>query len=108
MIKVSIQEISTTALPDYSLYFLLVLEVNLFPVLRPHQHGCVAEGGVPQVGAVTLYHCGGQDGHHICTKAGGNLQLFQHTVGKDFHISTTVIVIDSCNFNFGVLSLHQL
>lgn len=33
--------------PDDLLDLLLVLEVNLLPIFRPHQHGGVAEGGVP-------------------------------------------------------------
>ena len=41
-------------LPHDHLDLLLVLQVNVVPILRPHQHGCIAEGGILESRSVTF------------------------------------------------------
>ena len=51
--------------PHDHLNLLLVLEVDGVAVLWAHQHGCIAEGGVFEVGAVTFDDGGCQYGDNI-------------------------------------------
>ena len=52
-------------LAHYHLNLLLVLEVDGIAVLWAHQHGRIAEGGVLEVGAMTLDDGGCQNGDDI-------------------------------------------
>lgn len=50
----SLLDLCFVRMSNECLYFLLVLAVNLVPVLRSQEHGCVVEGGVVQATTLTL------------------------------------------------------